>query len=620
MKRNKRQASASGAQVAARGSKSSAGVAPVARGGSRSSAAAGVAPTGSSSRSSAAPAATPRRRLRLWHFAAALVLAWLLALEVYGPALHGPFVFDDFYLPFHEPNFQQSALTGVLRSGLRPLLMAGFLLTYRAFGLDPYYFHLINVLFHLGSAILVGFIMRKLLEHQGIDGWTRDAVSVFSGLLFLLHPLATESASYIASRSEAQSVFFFYAAFLVFLYRRSAEVSFPDAFFVLLLFGAAALTKEHAAVLPGLLLLADYYWNPGFSFAGIKRNWRLYLPILALAAVAGMFVWRVLHGAETAGFAVKDLPWYQYLFTQCRVIWVYIRLFLLPYGQNLDWDYPVSRTLLDHGAIFGLLGLVLLVAVAIRCRRRFPLASFGVLAFLLLLAPTSSVVPIKDTLAERRAYLPMIGILCVAAEFAARWRPPRRQWIAALSGVLVIAGVLTWNRNRVWAGAIPLWQDSVSKAPQNARARFQLAAAYFDEERYDEAVREYEAASKITPNDVRLLVNWAIALDRLNRQGEAIGKLLQAVSIEKDGHAFSTLGSIYAKQKRYAEAHEALDMAIRLNPADETSYIYRGNIFVEQGEYVKAIDNYRVALRVNPASRYARDGLRVAESRLGQKP
>lgn len=592
MKRNRRPASVSGARVT----------------------------PGGGSRNSAAAAPAPGFRVKPWHCAAGLLLALFFVLEVYGPALRAPFVFDDLYLPFQDPNFQQLPLPSVLRWGLRPLLMAGFLLNYRAFGLDPFYYHLINVLFHTGSAVLVVFIVRKLLKHAGADGWTRDAVSVFSGALFLLHPLATESVSYVASRSEAQSLFFFYAAFLVFLYRRSAAVSFTNAFFVLLLFGAAVLTKEHAAVLPALLLLADYYWNPGFSFAGIKRNWRLYAPILAVAPMAGIFVWRVLRTSETAGFTVKDLPWFQYLFTQFRAIWVYIRLFFVPYGQNLDWDYPVSRTLLDHGAIFGLIGLVLLIAAAIRYRRRFPLASFGILAFLLLLAPTSSVVPIKDTLAERRAYLPMIGMLCVVAEFAARWRPSRPQWIAALSGVLVIAGLLTWNRNQAWTGPIALWQDSVSKAPQNARSRFQLAFAYYQENRCDEAAREYEATSRITPNDVRLLVNWALALDCLNRQGEAIGKLLQAVSIEKDGHAYSILGLLYAKQKRNAEAHEALDMAIRLNPGDETSYIYRGNLFALSGEYEKAVDNYRVALRINPASQYARDGLKVAEARLGQKP
>ena len=140
--------------------------------------------------------------------------------------------------------------------------------------------------------------------------------------------------------------------------RRGLPFSWAAAALVLALFGAAVLSKEHTAVLPAVFLLSDYYWNPGFTFAGIRKNWRLYLP-LAAAGLAGLaFIRQVLLSPNTAGFRVPGVTWSDYLLTQGRVIWTYIRLYLLPIGQNIDPDIALSRRPLDGGAIFGLVGVV----------------------------------------------------------------------------------------------------------------------------------------------------------------------------------------------------------------------------------------------------------------------
>jgi protein O-mannosyl-transferase len=124
-----------------------------------------------------------------------------------------------------------------------------------------------------------------------------------------------------------------------------------------------------------LLLLTDYYWNPGFSLTGIRRNWRLYVPVVLIGALAGLFVALVLRSATTAGFGVKEFTWYQYFFTECRAIWDYLWMFLLPIGQNLDPEFPISRSITDHGAIVAMLGLLAVSVGAWIYRRRFPLAS-----------------------------------------------------------------------------------------------------------------------------------------------------------------------------------------------------------------------------------------------------
>ncbi len=248
-----------------------------------------------------------------------------------------------------------------------------------------------------------------------------------------------------------------------------AECSSP----VLVLFAASLLTKQQTIALPALLLLTDFWWNPGFSLQGIRANWKLYAT-LALGAAAGIaFFWRLITTATTAGFGLKDLTWYQYFFTECRALFVYMREFVLPFGLTADWDFPISKTILDRGAVFGLAALLALAAAAWHYRRRYPLATFGFFTFLVTMAPTSSILPIRDPMAERRLYFGILGLILAAAGLLSRVKLPRRDALAAAgSAVLLIFAVATHARAEVWGNAVALWQDTAEKSPEKARAHF----------------------------------------------------------------------------------------------------------------------------------------------------
>ena len=560
----------------------------------------------------------PPAGVPIWRYLLGLFLAVFVAFEIYSPAINGPFLFDDTYLPFLAPGFTNLPLWNWIR-GVRPALMLTFWANYHLFGLDPYYFHLANVLLHILNSVLAFLIFRRLLGKLETDAWKRTTLSVFAGCLYLFHPLQTESVSYVASRSETLSIFFFYAAYTLFLYRRSDAIRVLESIAVLVLFGAACLTKEHAAVLPGLLILTDYYFNPGFGFRGIWRNWKLYIPIIAGGAAGVFYILREIRDADSAGFGMKDLPWTHYFFTQCRAIWVYVRMFLLPYGQNIDHDFATSRSLLDHGAIIGMAALVAVAVLAWVYRKRFPLASFGYFAFLLLLAPTSSFVPIRDTLVERRVYLPMIGLLLVAVEFLSRLRFSRVRLVASLGVVLMITAGLTWRRNQVWANSINLWKDSVSKAPNRSRPRFQLAYAHYADGRCGDAAREYEIAARLDPPDYRLLLDWGLALDCAGRPGDALGKLEEAARKEATAHVYSLIGMVRGKQGQREEAFNALAQAIRIDRGFGLAYLYRGNVYMSAGEPEKAAEDYARAIRRMAENQVAREALAKAQAAIRRR-
>ena len=529
--------------------------------------------------------------------------------EIYWPAIHGPFLLDDSGLPYTAGGVDPALRAWV--NGLRPLLMLSFWLNYqRAGNADTFGYHLVNVVLHCSQRRLdfprgpqsAGVGARREMA-------ARSCSPFFAAALFLLHPLQTESVTYIVSRSETLSVFWLLAAFVVFLYRTGDAIYTLRSLAILALFGAAVLTKEHTAVFPALLLLTDFYWNPGFSFSGVVRNWRLYIPIAVGGALAVAFVLRVLSTGPSAGFGIKEFTWYQYFFTECRVIWDYLRMFVLPIGQNVDPDVPISKTVFDHGAVVGLLALIAVSVAAWIYRRRFQLASYGWFVFLILLAPTSSFVPIWDPMAERRLYLPFIGLLFIVADFLSRWKTSKTTLATALSIILIIEAAATYQRNQLWASATSLWKDSVAGSPNKYRPRFQLAFAYFLAGDSGDAIQQFEKTAELGKPTFDLLLDSGLAYDAAGKLDQALEKLQAAAAMEQNAHVYQTIGYVYGKMGKYPEALAALATSQKLDAGFPMTYYTRGNVFEEEGNRAEAAAEYRHALALDPQLGLARDAL-----------
>jgi tetratricopeptide (TPR) repeat protein len=404
-------------------------------------------------------------------------------------------------------------------------------------------------------------------------------------------------------------VFFVLAAFDVFLYRETVVLSVPRILCILVLFAAAGFSKEHTAVLPALFILTDYYWNFEFSPALIWRNWKLYVPIAIGVGIAAVKVLAILRNNQTAGFEMRDLTWYQYFFTECRVVWAYVRLFLVPAGQNLDPDVDISQNIMAHGAVVALAALLIVTVLAWIYRRRFPLGSYGWFVWLILLSPTSSLVPIRDPMAERRMYLPFIGLLFIALEFLRRWKVSRNALVGALALVLVAAGALTYQRNLLWSNAVDIWKDTVSKSPAKYRPRFQLAFAEYQAGSCGDAVEQYQKAAAIESYRYDLLLDWALAYDCDGNPQQAIAKLQQSAELRPSAHVYSQIGMEFGKIGKYPEALEALQTAQQWNPNFAMTYYYLGNIHAIQGDQAQALSDYQHVMALDPSNQPAREAL-----------
>ncbi len=543
----------------------------------------------------------------------------VIGLFLYAPAFRGPFLFDDSGLPFYGWGREEGLSVWI--AGVRPALMFSYWLNRAIFGEGPVAYHAVNLVIHVFNAALVFLLLWRLLTWRQSGAPLRKYLAAFGSLIFLIHPLQTESVSYVAGRSESLSTLFVLLAYLVFLYRRKEGISWLEAAGVLALFAAALLAKENAISLAGILILTDLSWPAAFSTAGLRRNWRLYAILAPASLLGAAAVLRMLAGAPTAGFSIREFTWYQYGLTEARAIFTYLRLAAAPIGQSVDHDFPASRSLLDHGAIFWLLLLALVVFAAVRLRRRAPLACFGLLFFLIALAPTSSIVPIADPLVERRMYLPLVGLILIGCEASLRLRVSSPLvWSGAAAAALVF-GVACYERNRAWSRPSELFMDAAMRSSQNARPYLNLTELAVRERRCDAAIPHLQRADRLFPRDARVNIAWSWALECLGRRDEALQRLLMARNIKPTSRISEQIGLLYGEMGRITEAGQSLREAVALDPASASAHDALALWYESVRNLSQAETEYQKSLEIDRNGQSARLGLvRVRTARDDQSP
>jgi tetratricopeptide (TPR) repeat protein len=544
----------------------------------------------------------------LWLLAAFVVLSFL----AFSPSLGGVFVFDDYHLPFADPNAAEAPWRFWI-GGVRPVLVATYWANFLLSGTRPLSYHVVNLLLHAGAGVLVFFILDRVLEISGLKDGSRRWYALFGAALFLLHPLQTESVDYIAGRSELVAGFFFFAAWLVFLRSFDGEIRAGTALAILVLAAAAVLGKESAICLPAILIATDLFWPREGVVAQFRRRLKLYVPFVLGGVLGALYI---LRGLTTGGAGTSaGVSPMSYALTQCKVILIYIRLFLIPAGQNGDWQLPFYHSLTAGGAwIYVVLMLALLGAIA-WLYRRDRLAAFGLLIFLLMLAPTSSVVPIKDAVAERRMYVPIIGLILAAIALALRFRMSAETLKPVAAGVLACVAFLCWHRSQVWVSDVTFWRDAAIKNPANARAYYGLGVALMKQQKCAAAIPEFAAARSRDPGNYELVWDLASAYE-CNRQPELAVSLLRPFAAARPSASnYNRLAQVEASLGHTTEAMGAIENALRLDPNNATSLAYRGLTKLALNDYSGADVDFQRALEIEPDNKVAQHGLEIIASK-----
>jgi protein O-mannosyl-transferase len=499
-----------------------------------------------------------------WLVLAVLSLATLVA---YWNSFKVPLVFDD----LSTIQVNSSVRFGdFYLFGTRALLYALFTLNYLWTGQEVWSYHLINFLLHLLNGILVYLLACKVFTvgavydrayfpDSGKTARSQTAPTVLATLaaaFFLLHPVQTESVTYISSRSELLSTFFYLAGMLIFVFWPERKIGFLCSLAVGVAYFFGIGSKETVVTLPASIFLYDFIFLSRSDFRALLSRWRFYITyVVGVVAAIYIIATRLLPGSIGPNWP-GHLSTRQYFLTELRVLVTYVRLVFLPIGLNLDYDIRPSNSPFEPVIIASFLFLCGLAVLAWTLRRRIPVFAFSIFWFFITLSPTSSFVVIADVIFEHRLYLPMIGI-CFSFPLLIDFVLQKLKERIAIPGkalayscvILIALMVGTVLRNYTWGDEVRLWEDIVSKSPHKERPYNALAFALYKRGEYQRAIQVLQSGSEMLPDQgidfSDTLSNMYLKTGQYQKAIDLINKVIPAISPDHQGIPYNNLGVAY---------------------------------------------------------------------------
>jgi tetratricopeptide (TPR) repeat protein len=573
------------------------------------------------------PTAIPRIYVHLMIVAA-------LGLLVYSNTLHVPFVFDgtgqirdnqmiknldNFRLALEGHRF--SSAEGYMYVPSRAVGYLSFALNYYFGGLDVVGYHITNLLIHIVSAALVYFlvlltfntpVMRTYETSRGrtaeTSARTARILALFTALLFVSHPVQTEAVTYIVQRFASLAAMFYLLSVVAYITGRLASRGAGKlAGYLLALFFAvlAMRTKEIAFTLPIVIVMYDFL----FFSTPLRKRLAFLAPVLLTLCIIPLTLIgtnkplsQILSDVIEKTRLQTSISRTDYLLTQMRVVTTYVRLLFVPVHQNIDYDYPVSHSLLSPAVLLSMVFLMSLFGLAIYLLRRartaglrespggdarypdaaalFRLAGFGILWFFVTLSVESSVIPIADVIFEHRLYLPSVGAFlaitslgfALAGRLDLSERKKDKAIIVLCGAVVVVLAATAYARNAVWGTAMSLWQDAAVKSPDKVRVLNNLGREYLEKGRL---------------NDAELLFKRAMARDP--RYAEDY---------------YDNMGNLNIKRNSLEAAKDAFVKELGVNPRSGTGYVGLCAVTFRQGRYDEALDACNRAIKIEPDIAY----------------
>lgn len=548
-----------------------------------------------------------RGRWPRWRFCALLVGTIFLAN---ANSFHVPFVYDDVASIPENPTLRHlwsssvwSPPPGTTVSG-RPVLNATLAINYACGELNVRGYHLTNLILHGITALLVFALLRRTFRSPRLERQFEgqgDRIAFFGAALWALHPLQTESVTYVVQRAESLMGLFYVLTLYGFV-RGTAATTKPSALgWYAASVAAVALgmgTKEAMITAPILVLLYDGGFGAPSLRAAINRRWRVHALLCATAVLLGYIAWQGGARSGTAGLSAGVKPW-QYALAQTRAIFEYVRLTVWPYPQIFDHGpfrmLPV-RQYLASATVLGLL-----VCLALALHRRFPKVVWALGVFVLILLPTSSLLPIvTEPIAEHRLYLPLAAVipLVVAGGFFFIGRAATAIWLVAMLAL----GVLTFARNAVYRSEESLWTTTVQAAPANSRAHYCLALSLLGTPKNEKrAEAELRTALAVEPKYLAARLRLAELLSATERASESANEYQTVLRDYPDNFvAHNALGLSAFESGDLTSAAKHLERALQSRPKSAVAHNNLGGVLYEMGDFAGAAEHERTALTLDP--------------------
>ncbi len=566
---------------------------------------------------------------------------------IYSNTLNSPFVFDDYPFILQNDKIQLSEMTieKFIEATIhafpphRNLPKLTFALNYFFSQDNVFGYHLVNIFIHfLIGIILFSFFQNtlRLADSQTYRFPLNLFISFFATLLFLVHPVATQSVTYICQRMCSMAALFYMLSMLLYVKARMFQCperhlgalpyiqteTFPcehkpydcemknkrmAAFFFAgsILSGLAAVaSKENAGILPIFILLYELYF-----LQEVRVNWRskkiivMSISLLLFFMIVLTYLGNSPVNQILQGYARRDFTLGQRVMTEWRVVVYYLSLllFAMPGRLNLDHDYPLSYFLMaPMTTLFSVMALAGLAALVLKLGRKDRLASFCILWFLGNLIIESSIIGI-EIIYEHRSYLPFMMIYLLFVVLIFRMVPNIKLAAGIISGIVIVFSIWTFQRNMDWKDAIIFYQDSVIKTPHKARPLNNLGKAFFLADNIDKAIPYLQKSLEIDPNYDTALYNMGMICLKRKQYQEATDYFYKVIKTSpRNKYAYYFMGMAWLKIGDLEKAGDYFAKTVYLDPRNLDAHINLGYVFAEMGHYEKARQHFQTVLEIDP--------------------
>jgi len=541
------------------------------------------------------------------------LLLVVATLGLYNPVNRHPFVnYDDDRYITENPHVHNGltwrtitwAFTATEQGNWHPLTWLSHALDYQLFHQNPAGHHLTSLLIHAANAVLLFLFLMYATRRLG--------PSLFVAALFALHPINVESVAWVAERKNVLCTFFFFATLIAYCwYARQPDWRRYLVFAGLFVLGL--MSKPMVITLPFVLLLLDY-WPLGrirgghadATAAPLSKLVVEKLPLIALSAASAVITMQ----AQRAGGAMRSTAQFSLAVRLENAVMAYaMYLWKMIWPSHLSPIYPHPGDSLAGWQV-GTSALVLLAvtAVALKFRARRYLLT-GWLWFLGTLVPVIGLVQVGDqAMADRYAYIPLVGIFIMIAWGIADLADSKQ--IGLVVRVIPAACVLlalSFATNRqlgYWSSNYDLWTHAVAVTGRNFIAQDNLGGALLWLGKTDEAYLHFQAAAEINPLDPMSRSNLGAYLQEHGHMAEAIEKYNRVITLTSDpgllAATYANLGAAYRKLGEDEKARTSYDQALQLNPNQYNVYLGLGELLEKQSRLDDAISNYSKAVELRP--------------------
>ncbi len=554
-----------------------------------------------------------------------------LAFAIYSNTFNAILIYDDYiYILNYNTTYTLSDYWPP--HGTRYFGYLSFALNYLAGGFDVRGYHAVNLAIHITNGIIVFVLVRLFIRTPSLSerGLPSLHIALLAALLFISHPVQTESVTYISQRLASLATLFYLSAVALYIKWRLAEKGALKYVFYassLVLVYVAQMTKEITYTLPFVILMVEV------AFFSAPAGWRIkrLAPFFLAMALIPYFLFSMSAAHGVGGGLINDqmrdllrMSKHDYLMTQFRVLVTFLRLLVLPVGQRIEYDYPVYDSFFVPEVFASFLLVASLFCGSIYLFWRFikggsaylALISAGVFWFFTAISVESSIIPIQDVIFEHRLYLPLAGAgLAVSSAVFFAFEElggvaSVRVLMAAFIIMVLPLGAATYRRNLVWQDAVTFYKDAAAKAPNRRRVRFNLGLAYHKKGQLDEAVAEYEAAIRLQPDFEKAHLNLGIVFMDKGEYDKASYHLKEARRLNPyNSETLLNLGNLHVLKGEMDEAIESYTKALKGRPRDEDSHYNLGLAYLEKGNLAAAEEQLKAVLELNPESADAMESL-----------